>query len=175
LEPISRRRLLAAGGGAIVAGAVLGKTDVAAQTHPRPPSPWDRRWDVLLDIRGWQAVREPAAGDVAPAGPFEVTGAIYPVTALIGGSVPSGVDEVGTARAFGWIYDARRGRGVGTIVLSIDDEGDIVLSGLQESSTDTWAVTGGTDRFHGARGDATVRWYNRAAGAFRIDLHIATI
>jgi hypothetical protein len=104
-----------------------------------------------------------------------VTGAIYPVTALMGGSVPSGVDEVGTARAFGWIYDARRGRGVGTIVLSIDDEGDLVLSGLQESREDTWAVTGGTDRFHGARGDATVRWYSREAGAFRIDLHIATI
>jgi hypothetical protein len=61
------------------------------------------------------------------------------------------------------------------MVLSIDDEGDIVLTGLAESRADTWAVTGGTDRFHGATGAASVWWYNREAGAFRIDLHIATI
>jgi hypothetical protein len=93
----------------------------------------------------------------------------------MGGSVPAGVDDVGTARAFGYIYDSRRGRGVTNLVLSIDEEGDLILAGLSESRGEEWAVTGGTGRFQGAKGDATVWWYSREQGAFRIDLHIATI
>jgi hypothetical protein len=120
-------------------------------------------------------MRERASGDMVPAGPFEVSGNVYPVTALAGGSVPSGVDELGTARAFGWVYDSRRGRGVQTMVLSIDDQGDIILTGNTESRGEIWAVTGGTERFHGASGAASIWWYNREAGAFRIDLHIGTI
>jgi hypothetical protein len=109
-------------------------------------------------------------------GPFTVAGTIYPVGAVRpDGTVVAGADSVGDSRAHGWIYDAARGRGVATMVLSTD-EGDVVLTGVAGGGReDRWSVTGGTERFRGAGGDATVWWYNRDVGAFRITLHIGTI
>lgn len=127
-------------------------------------------------MQGWQAIRERGSGDALPAGPFEVAGRIYPVATLRGdGTVPSGVDDVGTARAFGWIYDSRRGRGIGNLVLQIDDEGEVALSGVLEGARqESMSVVGGTERFRGASGEATVLWYNQPMGLFRVTLHIAT-
>lgn len=83
---------------------------------------------------------------------------------------------VGTARAVGILYDPTRGRGVYTIVLSIEAQGDVVLSGeLEGTREDLLAVVGGTDRFAGVNGEAWILWYNRAAGAMRATLNITTI
>lgn len=178
MEPVSRRRLLAASGGAILASALVGKGVVSADNSQQPngPSPWARRWDVLMNMRGWESMREPAAGTMMATGPFQVAGTVYPVGAVRpDGTVVTGADSVGDSRAFWWIYDATRGRGVATMVISTD-EGDLVFTGLAEGArVETWAVTGGTGRFKGANGEADVWWYNRDVGAFRVTVDIGTI
>ena len=171
MEPISRRRLLAASGGAVLAGVLGSSAALALDAGPMPvPSPWARRYDVVINMGG--------AGATPPAaGPVSMDGTVYPVGAVDGGgNVMSGVRPLGTARVTGMLYDAARGRGAYMIILSVDGQGDVVLSGVLEGTRDDKvAVVGGTDRFNGVGGEAWIMWYNRAAGAMRATLNITTI
>ena len=170
MEPISRRRLLAAGGGAVVAGVLGSKSALALDPGPMPvPSPWARRYDILLNMRG--------EGAPAAAGPVNFEGVVYPVGAIGGdGTVASGVRPLGTARVTGQVWDAQRGLGAYMITLSVDAQGDVILAGtLEGAREDLIAVVGGTERFNGVKGEAWVLWYNRPAGAMRATLNITTI
>jgi hypothetical protein len=140
-------------------------------------SPWARRYDVVLNVRAIDFSSPPAAGATFAEGPFTVEGTVYPVATVSGdGTVPSSVMPVGTARSTGWITDARRGDAVTTLVLDIDTHGQIILSGMLEGTReDTLSILGGNGAFKDARGEAWVGWYNRAAGAMRVVLNMATI
>jgi hypothetical protein len=202
LELISRRRLLAASGGAVLAGVLGSKAALALDPGPMPaPSPWSRRWDIVLNMRAATtgggggggagagaragadadaaapAAAAPAAQAAQAGGPVTMDGLVYPVGAVGGdGSVASGVRPVGTVRVTGTVYDPARGRGAYMMIISIDAQGDVILSGVLESAReDVVSVLGGTERFAGVGGDALIMWYNRPAGALRASLNITTI
>lgn len=143
------------------------------------PSPWARRYDVLLNVRAAGPAAGPAEAPPAAQAVSTVSydGVVFPVGAVDGaGNVATGVRPVGTARATGVLYDPARGRGVYTIVLSIDAQGDVILNGtLEGTREDLVAVVGGTERFNGVGGEAWILWYNRAVGAMRATLNITTI
>jgi hypothetical protein len=168
LEPISRWRLLAASGGAILAGMFGSKAALALDPSPMPvPSPWSRRWDVLMTMPSGT----PATGMMM------MDGAVYPVGAVSpAGSVATGFREVGSASVMANITNATRGEGMYNVQITIDGQGDVLLAGgLEGRGDESLAIIGGTGRFKDARGEAYIMWYNRTAGAMRVSLNMTTI
>src|SRR5205809_996892 len=60
LERVTRRRLLAAGGGAVLASAVVGTANAQVGGADKPfQSPWALTFDVMLDPRSMDSLRQP--------------------------------------------------------------------------------------------------------------------
>jgi len=152
LERVSRRRLLAASGGAVLASGLIAQGASAQADKPRR-SPWDLAFDVAID---------PAPGAVAgtppPAGAYYSSGVIYAAGTLGGdGSVPSGARPIGTQRGWGWRFDPSRPGPAGQVAtasLEIAGRGQIVLGGATIGGRR--AILGGTGEFRGANGQADI-------------------
>ena len=144
MERVSRRRLLAAGGGAVVAGSVVAQVANAQSDKPRR-SPWDVTFDIVIDT---------SAGAPRALGAFYTTGAIYTGGTLGNdGVLPPGAQPIGTIRAWGWRYDTAGtgpGGSVDTVSWEITGRGQIIGGGATLAGRR--AILGGTGEFRGANG-----------------------
>ena len=175
MERVSRRQILAAAGsGAALAGALVGASAASAQSTRPPGQPlmeWIERYALVLNLRGGDSLRQ-ATGNAAPAGPQYWTGTIW-TDGSIGpdGAPVAGAKQVGTYRAFVWVYVPGTSPQF-TAIHSIDiaTRGQIIASGVSDTSV---AITGGTGEFQGARGE--IRAANLGTGGMAVTLEIEAI
>jgi len=155
VKSLSRRRLLAAGGTAALATGVLAQVASAQADKPRR-SPWDLSFDVDMQppTAAPAAAGAPPAGAMA-AGPFFLTGNVFPGGALTGGSPASGMAPVGTLRVWGWTFDPTRPGPSGSVAsasLELTGRGQIILGGTTVAGK--VAILAGTGEFRGSNGQA---------------------
>lgn len=161
-QNLNRRRMLglAAGTGIALAGAIAGKSGTA-KAHG---------WltvEVRADFDTFDALREPAEGDVFPTGPFYVQGPLYPNGTLDeGGVAPEGAESIGTYRCWGWQYDGSAETGNASVNQSfeLDNIGEIHVQGRDFNNK---AVTGGTEGFRDASGELIFDMINIDLISFR--------
>jgi len=178
LERVSRRRLLAAGGGAVLAGAVVGQTVANAQADRPERSPWGLTFDVVLEAApaaaapaaGAPAAAAPAAEMAMQAGAFYMSGAVYEAGSLGADGTPGANSKrVGTLRVWGWNFDPSRPGATGSVAnasLELTRRGQFVLGGGVVA--DHVGILAGTGEFRGANGQAAL--YMISANAARVVL-----
>ena len=106
-----------------------------------------------------------AATFFAPAGvpgPFYIEGKIYPPGTLnMDGTAPAGATSVGNFLCWGFLADSALSGGVVGVVsqeFEIFGRGKIQVQGVEDESLR--AVTGGSDKFRFARGQAEPRFFS---------------
>ena len=94
-------------------------------------------------------------------GPFYVEGKIYPPGTLnMDGTAPAGATSVGNFRCWGFLADSALSGGVVPLVsqeFELFGRGKIATQGLEDESPR--AVTGGSNNFRLARGQANARFF----------------
>ena len=163
MDLLSRRKLLTGGGSAALLGVIAGHGVAQAQADKPIASPWAMVVDIAID----RPATPPAAG------PFYTTATVYRGGALSGGAPASGAAPIGSARAWGHIWDASRppgaGGAVGTVAMDIAGQGEIVFAGELDGRV---AIVGGTGNFRGANGQADIA--PLGPGMLRVTLDITS-
>lgn len=156
MERVSRRQLLAAGGSAALASAVIGSGVAAAQgTRPtgQPVDAWIERYILVLDAAKAGSARPATTGGGAPTGPSYATGTVYADSAASGGAVASGAAAVGSFKIGSWVYAGGASpQMVGFGAFDIAGRGKFTLTGAG-GWVGNYAVSGGTGDFGGVGGE----------------------
>jgi len=175
METVSRRNLLAAGGGAALVGALFGNGLAAAQQQTglgrqlKGPGWWVWRIDLVVDVRSADAVRT-ATGNLAPSGPFYVTGRFYKEGSVNrDGTLTTTAQQLGNYRSWGWTYSTVSGDFLGSHEFDYFGLGKLVAAGTTELSV---PVTGGTGNFAQAKGEARAALVNQAGGVYTVEFEI---
>jgi len=176
METVSRRNLLAAGGGAALVGALFGNGLAAAQQQTtglgrqlKGPGWWVWRVQLVLDVRSVDAVRT-ATGNMAPSGPFYSTGRFYKEGSVnTDGTLSTTAQQLGNYRGWGWTYSAVSGDFLGSHEFDYFGLGKLIAVGTSELSV---PVSGGTGNFAQAKGEARAALVNQAAGVYTIEFEI---
>jgi hypothetical protein len=162
---VSRRRLLATGGAAALAGTLLAQNSVSAQ-RGEPRSPWQLAVDVAPDMSSLVSVNQPASGQPLPMGPFYASGTIYQAGDLLGDGAPKATAKrLGTYRISGWIYDNRGGMAITLQSFDFGGRGEIVAGGMAGANLSP--IIGATGEFTNGNGQVQTIWINRANFSFR--------
>jgi len=176
METVSRRNLLAAGGGAALVGALFGNGLAAAQQQTglgrqlKGPGWWVWRVQLVLDVRSADAVRTATSSNTAPSGPFYVTGRFYKEGSVnTDGTLAATSQQLGNYRGWGWTYSTVSGDFLGTHEFDYFGLGKLIAAGTTELSV---PVSGGTGNFAQAKGEARAALVNQGAGVYTVEFEI---
>src|SRR4030095_9918775 len=105
MEPVSRRKLLAAGSGVALASALVSASAASAQQITQPPGTpkldWLDRYVLSLNQQAADFIRQPAAAGQTVNGPAYFTGTLWdPRDVGSDGTPAAGAMQKGAYRAF---------------------------------------------------------------------------
>jgi hypothetical protein len=161
VQSITRRRLLAAGGGTAVAGTLVGAAEASAKKGAAKGG--GKKLTVQVNVTAFDAVRQPATGDKFPTGPYYASGDIYNNGSINPDGTPkTGAKKIGTYQCHGWFYDGKEGLNLASQTFTLTNRGSITLIGREPELA---AIAGGTGSYRNARGQATVKDEDHPSGA----------
>jgi hypothetical protein len=175
MEPVSRRKLLAAGSGVALATALVGASTASAQQNEPPGRPkleWLDRYVLSVNQQAGDFFRQPPAANQVSTGPAYFTGTLWDPRDVGADGLPTaGAMQRGTYRAFAWIYVAGTPIPQFAAVHSFDffGMGQVIAGGVTDNSV---AVTGGTGTFRDARGEIRVASTNPAGTVIGLEFDL---
>jgi hypothetical protein len=176
MEPVSRRKLLAAGSGVALASALVSASAASAQQITQPPGTpkldWLDRYVLSVSQTASDFIRQPSTPNQFVNGPAYFTGSLWdPRDVGTDGTPAAGAMQKGSFRAFAWIYVAGTPipQFVGVHTYDFFGLGQVIASGVTDNSV---AVTGGTGTFRDARGEIRVASANSAGTLIALEFDL---